>query len=277
MRRLQDAQNQLLQSDKMASIGQLAAGIAHEINNPVGYISSNLATFKLYTQQLFGLLAAFESSKCEFSEQTKRKLDAIKSQIDADYLMKDLQDLLLESEEGLDRVKKIVQDLKDFSHVDEAQWQWSNLHDGLDSTLNIVNNEIKYKAEVVKEYGDIPPVECLASQINQVFMNILINAAYAIEEQGKIIIRTGPEGGRVWVDIEDTGKGMTAQIRQRIFDPFYTTKPIGEGTGMGLSLSYSIVRKHHGHIEVDSEPGRGSRFRIWLPVAQPGRKPGGNG
>jgi signal transduction histidine kinase len=165
-------------------------------------------------------------------------------------------------------VKNIVQDLKDFSHVDEAEWQWSDLHHGLDSTLNIVWNELKYKAEVVKEYGAPPEIECIPSQLNQVFMNLLVNAAHAIENRGTITIRTGHDGDGAWVEITDDGKGIAPEHLERIFDPFFTTKPVGKGTGLGLSLSYGIVKKHKGRIEVDSRPGMGARFRVWLPVRQ---------
>jgi signal transduction histidine kinase len=171
--------------------------------------------------------------------------------------------------EGLRRVRDIVQALKDFSHVDEAEWQVADLHHGLDSTLNIVSNEIKYKAQVVKEYGLLPEINCLASQLNQVFMNLLINAGHAIKEQGTIRIRTGAENGWVWVEIADTGVGIAPEHLNRIFEPFFTTKPVGTGTGLGLSLSYGIVNKHGGRIDVASELGRGTRFTVRLPVKQP--------
>ncbi|TAN74326.1 MAG: histidine kinase, partial [Gallionella sp.] len=149
------------------------------------------------------------------------------------------------------------------------EWHRANLHQGLDSTLNVARNEIKYKADVKKEYGDIPEVECLPSQINQVFMNLLVNAAHAIEEHGTITLRTGRQGEEVWVEVEDTGKGIAPEHLGKIFDPFFTTKPVGQGTGLGLSLSYGIIQKHHGRIEVKSEVGKGTLFRVWLPADQP--------
>jgi len=265
---LQEAQNQLLQSEKMASIGQLAAGVAHEINNPVGYINSNLGSLGRYLEDLFRLLDAYEQAEAELPDcDASKAIAAVRQEVDTVFLRQDISDLMNESREGITRVKQIVQDLKDFSHVDEGDWQWSDLHNGLDSTLNIVNHELKYKAEVVREYGELPQVMCIASQLNQVFMNLLVNAAHAIEGQGVITIRTGREGDdRVWVEISDTGKGMAPDCVKRIFDPFYTTKPVGMGTGLGLSLSYSIVQKHAGRIEVESEEGKGTSFRIWLPV-----------
>ncbi len=269
-RELQSSHEQLLQSEKLASIGQLAAGVAHEINNPVGYVYSNLGTLQKYIDNLYQMLEGYAHLETLVSDKDAlQTVQALKKELDLEYLKEDVRDLVSESREGISRVKGIVQDLKDFSHVDEAEWQWADLHRGLDSTLNIVNNEIKYKAEVMKEYGELPEVECLASQINQVFMNLLVNAAHAIEERGTITVRTGTEGDSAWVEVSDTGKGMDAETRKKIFDPFFTTKPVGTGTGLGLSLSYSIVHKHHGRISVDSTPGRGSTFRVWLPLRQP--------
>ncbi|HJV52287.1 MAG TPA: ATP-binding protein [Noviherbaspirillum sp.] len=269
-RELAEAHNQLLQSEKMASIGQLAAGVAHEINNPVGFVNSNLSTLIDYVQRLLQVIDAYEKSESVLA-QAPDALDAVRAlrkQVDLDYVKEDVFSLLSESQEGVLRVKNIVQDLKDFSHVGTAEWQLADLHAGLNSTLNIVNNEIKYKATVVKEYGELPPVECLPLELNQVFMNLLVNAAHAIERFGEITVRTGWEGGEVWIDIGDNGSGIAPENLGRIFDPFFTTKPVGKGTGLGLSLSYSIVQKHHGRIDVDSELGRGTRFRVWLPVTQ---------
>ncbi|MBI2308606.1 MAG: PAS domain S-box protein [Rhodocyclales bacterium] len=269
---LSQAKEQLTQSEKMASIGQLAAGVAHEINNPIGYVYSNIGSLESFLSDLFRILGAYEVLAGELPDsEAARAARALRSELDLDFLKEDIPALLKESKEGITRVKKIVQDLKDFSHVDSSQeWQWTNLHRGLDSTLNIVNNEIKYKADVVKEYGALPDIECLPSQLNQVFMNLLVNAAHAMgAERGTITVRTGVAGDKVWVEIVDTGSGIPPEVRQRIFDPFFTTKPIGKGTGLGLSLSYGIVQKHHGTIEVVSEPGRGSTFRITLPVEQP--------
>ena len=267
--KLQETQNQLLQSEKMASIGQLAAGVAHEINNPIGYVYSNLGTLEKYVQDVFSMIDDYERAEGAIADsEVRTRLQVAREKLDIVFLKDDLRVLMDESKEGITRVKNIVQNLKDFSHVDASdEWHFTNLHKGLDSTLNIVNNEIKYKAEVVKEYGDIPEVECLSSQLNQVFMNLLVNAAHAIEERGTITIRTGSEAEEVWVEIADTGTGIEPEHIQKIFDPFFTTKPIGKGTGLGLSLSYGIVQKHHGRIEVQSELGKGTAFRMWLPVS----------
>jgi hemerythrin-like metal-binding protein len=268
--KLESAHTQLLQSEKMASIGQLAAGVAHEINNPVGFVNSNLGTLGRYMMNMFEVIKAYETAEARVGGGTCPEVAEMKKKVDFAYLMEDIPSLLKESQDGLARVKRIVQDLKDFSHVDESNWQMANLEQGMDSTLNVVNNEIKYKAQVVRQYAGLPDIECMPSQLNQVFMNLLVNAAQAIEKNGSITVRSGKEGEMVWMEVEDTGKGIPAEHLSRIFDPFFTTKPVGKGTGLGLSLSYGIVQKHHGRIEVHSEVGKGSRFRVWVPLQQTG-------
>ncbi|RJG01046.1 ATP-binding protein [Noviherbaspirillum sedimenti] len=263
------AKEQLVQSEKLASIGQLAAGVAHEINNPIGYIFSNFGTLEGYIANLLEMLKAYEDAEASISSPDMlKRVSAVRERIELDYLKLDIPVLMSESKEGIVCVRKIVQDLKDFSRVDAHQeWQWADLHRGIDSTLNIVGNEVKYKADIVKKYGDIPEVECLPSQINQVIMNIVVNAAHAIgPERGKIIISTGTEGQNVWIAITDNGTGIPKDVQSRIFDPFFTTKPIGAGTGLGLSLTYGIVQKHRGHIDVESALGVGTTFRITLPI-----------
>ena len=267
--RLTLAQEQLLQSEKLASIGQLAAGVAHEINNPISYVFSNFATLGGYIDALVAMLAAYRAAEPHIAQgQVLEDICALRKEIDLDFITGDIPHLMGESREGIERVRKIVQDLKDFSRADAHQeWQWSDLHHGIDSTLNIVSNEVKYRADIVKEYGDIPDIECLPSQLNQVFMNIIVNAAHAIPAgRGRITIRTSHQDGVVRVDIADNGSGIPKAIQGRIFDPFFTTKPTGSGTGLGLSLSYGIVQKHDGRIELDSIPGVGTTFSIFLPV-----------
>jgi signal transduction histidine kinase len=283
--KLSMAQAQLMQSEKLASIGQLAAGVAHEINNPIGYIFSNFGTLKNYLDGLFEMLRAYEAAELHIAApEVAAQLKAMRERIDLDFLKEDIPVLMNESKEGILRVRHIVQDLKDFSRIDPNQdWQWANLHQGIDSTLNIVNNEVKYVADIVKEYGDIPDIECLPSQINQVVMNLVINAAHAITEpRGVITIRTGADLAHVWIEVIDTGCGIPKESLSRIFDPFFTTKPIGKGTGLGLSLSYGIIQKHHGQITVETELGKGTRFHITLPIHQtqpglPNANPDGNG
>ena len=206
IRKLHEAKNQLLQAEKMASIGQLAAGVAHEINNPIGFINSNVGSLERYLNNVFAVLDAYEQAAAGSGGCTG--VAALKESMDFAFMRQDIFELMGETKDGVARVKKIVQDLKDFSHVDDAEWQWANLHKGLDSTLNVVWNEIKYKAEVVKEYGDLPQVECMPGQMNQVFMNLLVNAAHAIAERGKITLSTGRAQEEVWVEIGDSGCGI---------------------------------------------------------------------
>jgi len=269
--KLSMAQEHLVQSEKLASIGQLAAGVAHEINNPIGYIFSNFGMLEKYLKSLFDMLTLYEQAEHACSNpDLSNGLQNMREELEVDFLKQDIPELMKESKEGIVRVRKIVQDLKDFSHVESRpEWQFSNLNQGIDSTLNVVNNEVKYRADIVKEYGDIPEVQCILSQINQVVMNLVVNAAHAMgAERGKIYIRTGCNDSTAWVEVEDTGTGIPKDVVPRIFDPFYTTKPVGKGTGLGLSLSYGIVQKHHGQIEVHTELGRGSTFRVTLPLLQ---------
>lgn len=264
-------ENQLMQSEKLASLGQLAAGVAHEINNPTGFISSNLGTLDGYFKNLQEMLNAYQDAEEAIgSPELLDRLKSLRERIELDFLKEDIPLLIKESKEGIGRVGQIVKDLKDFSRVDSNQdWQWANLQQGIDSTLNIVANELKYKANVIKEYVLVPEVECLPSQINQVFMNLIVNAAQSMgPERGTIIIRNGVEGDTVWVEVADTGAGIAPECLQKIFDPFFTTKPVGQGTGLGLSLSYGIVKKHRGEITVSSEVGVGTTFRVALPVRQ---------
>ena len=266
IKRLEEAHNQLLQSEKMASIGQLAAGVAHEINNPIGFVSSNLGSLKGYVADLLKLIDAFEQAQKDPAQQAEAK--RLMKELDLTFLKDDVVSLLEECQDGIGRVRRIVQDLKDFSHVDHGEWVITDIHKGLDSTLNIVNNEIKYKATIDKHYSTIPAISCIGSQLNQVFMNLLVNAAHSIDQRGVITLTTGVKDDWVWVSVADTGCGIPAENLKRIFDPFFTTKPVGKGTGLGLSLSYGIVQKHHGRIEVSSVIGKGTTFTVWLPVTQ---------
>ena len=266
IKRLEEAHNQLLQSEKMASIGQLAAGVAHEINNPIGFVSSNLGSLKGYVADLLKLIDALELAQRDPSK--KADAERLVKELDLKFLKDDVVSLLDECQDGIGRVRRIVQDLKDFSHVDHGEWVVTDIHKGLESTLNIVNNEIKYKATVEKQFGTIPEIACIGSQLNQVFMNLLVNAAHAIPQRGTITLKTGVDKQWVWVSVSDTGCGIPAENLKRIFDPFFTTKPIGKGTGLGLSLSYGIIQKHNGRIDVTSEIGKGTTFTVWLPVEQ---------
>jgi len=267
--KLSMAQQQLTQSEKLASIGQLAAGVAHEINNPIGYIFSNFSTLETYISSLLKLLDAYQlAEQGSASSAAAEALQALKKTVEIDYLKEDIPALMSESREGIIRVKKIVQDLKDFSRADNSlEWQWADLHHGIDSTLNIVNNEIKYKADVLKHYGPLPEVECIPGQITQVILNLVINAAHAIsDKRGTITITTSVVGADVQIAIEDTGSGISPENLSRVFDPFFTTKPVGQGTGLGLSLAYGIMQKHHGSIDIISAVGKGTCFTLTLPI-----------
>ncbi|MGE5469733.1 MAG: ATP-binding protein [Bacteroidota bacterium] len=270
--RLAEAHHQLLQSEKMASVGQLAAGVAHEINNPIAFVNSNLNTLIEYVDDLLLLLDGYQAGEADLPPERRMALVQLRERIDLPFLRKDLQALMRESGEGLARVKAIVQDLKSFSHADTGVLTLADLHEGLDSTLNVATHEIKYKADVVKNYGDIPPIECLPSQLNQVFMNLVVNAAQAMngDKRGTITVRTRPgEPGMVTIEIGDNGSGIPPENLTKIFNPFFTTKPVGEGTGLGLSLSYGIVKAHQGRIEVSSEVGHGTVFLVHLPIRRP--------
>ena len=267
IQRLEEAQNQLMQSERMASIGQLAAGVAHEINNPVGFVNSNLGSLQRYVTDMLSLLSAYERAEPALPEAETKAIHQVKTDIDVEFLREDVVSLLAESLDGLKRVTRIVQDLKNFSHVDESERQWADLEAGMESTLRVVWNELKYKAEVVKVFAGIAQIECFPLQINQVFMNLLVNASHAIEKRGTITLRTGQDQDGVWVEVQDTGRGIKPEHLSRIFDPFFTTKPVGQGTGLGLSLSYGIVKKHGGRIEVASTMGVGSTFKVIFPKA----------
>ncbi|MDN3637234.1 response regulator [Simiduia curdlanivorans] len=270
--RLQEATSQLIQAEKMVSLGQLAAGVAHEINNPVGYINSNLDTLKAYLGDLWRLLEAYEALDDLIPDvELKRDLMLLKQRIDVPYLREDTTHLIAESMQGVLRVKQIVGDLKGFAHPEQKAWQQEDLHQLLRSSLNIVSNELKYKCNVRLELGDILPVQCIAPQINQVLLNLLVNAGQSLPEFGEIVIKSGmsADNSQVWLSVTDNGVGMSAEVKRKIFDPFFTTKRVGEGTGLGLSVSYGIVQMHRGEIKVESREGQGSCFTLYLPIAQP--------
>ncbi len=261
------AQVQAVQQEKMASVGQLAAGVAHEINNPMGFISSNLTSLAKYITKF----KAFEDALLEEVRKAGNtdllnSIESIKKAMKIDFILGDMDSLLEESQDGAGRVRRIVQDLKNFSHVDEAECNQINLNENLDTTLNMLRNEIKYVADLVKEYGDIPQIYCYPQQLNQVFMNILINSVHALEGHGTITIRTWQEDEFVKISISDTGKGIAQEHLTKIFDPFFTTKGVGKGTGLGLSICYDIIKKHGGEIIVQSRVGEGTTFTIKLPV-----------
>jgi two-component system NtrC family sensor kinase len=265
---LQHTQSQVLQQEKMASIGQLAAGVAHEINNPMGFISSNLTSLGKYMEKISTFNAALlEAVQTKGDTETVAALNELRKKMKIDFILGDISGLLAESHDGAERVRRIVQDLKSFSHVDEAECKPFSINDCLTSTLNMARNEIKYVADVEQELdADLPPLNCYPQQLNQVFMNIMVNAAHAIEGHGIIKIKTLLEADNIVVRISDTGKGIAPENLTRIFDPFFTTKEVGKGTGLGLSISYDIIKKHGGVMNVESEVGVGTTFIIRFPL-----------
>ncbi|WP_343035013.1 ATP-binding protein [Aromatoleum diolicum] len=270
LERLRQTEGQLLQSEKLAAVGLLAAGIAHEINNPVGFVSSNLGSLQNYIERLFAILDAYARMQEALPAEhpSRVEVENLARETELEYLRQDIPDLLRESIEGLARVKGIINDLKDFSRIDDGQREQADLHRCLESTLNVIRNEIKYKAEVVRVFGELPLVSCVPAQINQVFMNLLVNAAQAIDSVGTITLRTGAEGNLVWIEICDTGKGIPPEFQARVFEPFFTTKPVGKGTGLGLSISRDIVQRHGGSLVMRSAVGEGTTFRLSLPVGE---------
>ncbi|GGZ11481.1 sensor histidine kinase [Shewanella fodinae] len=266
MDKLEAARGQLVQAEKMASIGQLAAGIAHEINNPIGFIGSNLQSLQDYVERLLNIIHHTESL---LNEQQRQQLQQLMVQQQFSFIRDDIKQLLEESLDGINRVAAIVNSLKSFSHVDNSDWQYADLIDGMENTLKIINNQLKYRIQLHKDYQQgLPLVYCQPMQLNQVFMNLLMNAAQAIEGNGDIwiSIHTMPQDQGVEISIRDSGCGIEPQNLNKIFEPFYTTKPVGSGTGLGLSLSYSIIQKQHGKISVSSKVGEGTEFVVRLPL-----------
>lgn len=267
---IRDTQAKLVHTAKMASLGQLVAGVAHELNNPIGFIYSNMSHLRDYSQKLIHLV--------DVAEKEPAKLSSEKDKVDLNYIVQDLPKLISSCEDGARRTRDIVLGLRNFSRLEEAQIKQVDLHEGLENTLQLLSGELKGRIQVIKNFGPIPKVNCFPSQLNQVFMNVLSNAAQAIDGEGEIHLTTNDiGGGRVEISIRDTGKGMNKATLEKVFDPFFTTKGLGSGTGLGLSISYGVIQKHGGEILVSSEVGKGTEFKIILPVDGPleARKPAG--
>jgi signal transduction histidine kinase len=263
------AQAKLVESEKMASLGQLTAGIAHEINNPINFVSVGVKNLVRNFEEAKKVMDAYLNPDADADEvaqqlsEKQRRQQILEIFDDSSTVFKSIQN-------GVERTINIVKSLRNFSRLDEGDVKTVDLHEGLDSTLEILQNQIKKKADVVKKYGSLPLVECAAGKINQVFMNILNNALQAMDERGTITLETKhlADKNEVEVAISDTGKGMSEEVKRRLFEPFFTTKPVGEGTGLGLSISYGIIEEHDGRIEVESAEGNGSTFKIFLPITQ---------
>ncbi|NLF83168.1 MAG: HAMP domain-containing protein [Candidatus Gastranaerophilales bacterium] len=263
---LKQAQSLLVHNEKMRSLGELVAGVAHELNNPINFIYGNMTHLKEYSKDLIEIISIYEEIQQETQHPKYKEIEDLKEDIDYEFLKDDIQELIKSCTDGAERSKQIVLDLKDFSRLDQGVIKDIDLNESIDSTLNILKNKYKNRIDIVKEYGDIPKFECFAGQMNQVFMNILDNAIQAIKETGNVYIRTKVENNNMVVEIEDTGQGIPEDVLPKIFDPFFTTKPVGAGSGMGLSITYRIVKSHKGDIEVESEIGKGTKFIVKIPL-----------
>jgi two-component system, NtrC family, sensor kinase len=276
LKSLEETQSHMLQSEKMASIGQLAAGVAHEINNPTGFVNSNLATLLDYHLDFDKLIDAYHGFAQTLGKiedvlppeiyQELTRVTALEEELDIELIRKDALDLINDCREGTSRIKKIVGNLKDFAHPGEDHPKLANINECIASTLNVVNNELKYKAEVVTDMGELPLLKCLPQQLNQVFINILINSAQAMEDRGEIHIGTRLVEQNIEIAIRDTGSGISEENLVKIFDPFFTTKDVGQGTGLGMHIAYNIIQKHKGSIMMESKVGQGTTVTISLPT-----------
>jgi signal transduction histidine kinase len=283
-KRVEKEQNELrlklVQNDKMASIGQLAAGIAHEINNPLSFVVLNLNHIANYGRSLLKIVEQYDKVATLVKGSTiSKELEAefagvedAKAQEGLEEIQEELPCLLQESQDGAERIRAIVLNLKEFSHTGEGAQKHADINRCLQSTLKIVSYELKYKAKVIEQYGDIPEILCFPQELNQVFMNLLVNASHAIKQNGEIRISTARRDEHVLIEISDSGCGIPPENLGRIFETFFTTKEVGKGTGLGLSISSEIVKKHQGRIEVKSTVGIGTTFCIWLPIGQEGQK-----
>jgi len=264
---LVNTQEQLIQSEKMASLGQLTAGVAHEINNPINFVSSGIDSLRTNFADLMEVMEGYLALHPEAdNKQHLLELQQLNKELEVEELIEESEQLLRSIKNGANRTKEIVKSLRNFTRLDESILKETDIHEGLDSTLVILNNLLKDRIKVVKNYGDLPLLNCYPGQLNQVFMNILGNAVQAIKDEGTIAIRTYAEDDYAVIKIRDTGTGMPEEVKKHIFDPFFTTKEVGEGTGLGLSISYGIIQKHKGNIEVESAPGEGTEFIIRIPL-----------
>ena len=277
---LKDSQAQLVQSEKMASLGQMVAGVAHEINTPLGYVRNNVEMMQGVFEQLREVLGdherlldlmAAEAPDEDAIHQQLLKASSASAELRENQTLDDTAALFKDTLFGADQIKELVVNLRNFSRLDQAKVAEVDLNDSLEQTLVIARNVLKGKVEIIRRYGEIPPVPCSPSQINQVFLNLISNAAQAIDhDDGRLLLKTEADGDYVHISVQDNGKGIAQEHLQKIFDPFFTTKPVGQGTGLGLSISYQIVQAHGGKLRVASIAGKGSRFIVSLPLAGTG-------
>lgn len=257
-----------MQAERLASIGFLAAGVAHEINNPLGYVNSNLHTLADYMNALLRIVEAYEQAvpTSDAASGPFARVVALRNELDLGFIKEDIGPMLSEWKEGISRVKQIVQALRDFSGVDAIRAsKEADISQAIETTISLLANELRH-CDVRNDIGELPRVECVPAELGRVFMSLLLNAAQAIETHGVVRIRGGHDSDQVWVEIADSGKGIAPEVLPHIFDPFFTTKPLGKGTGLGLSIAHGLVSMHRGRIEVASELGRGARFTVYLPV-----------
>jgi signal transduction histidine kinase len=287
IRKLEQARQQLIQSEKMATIGQLAAGVAHEINNPMGFITGNIATLKQYVEALRPLLNLYmqlesitddrgrgQSGEKNVNSNGKQKARLLKqiaesrNEADLDFILEDIEGLIADTQEGAERVKTIVQGMNAFGRLDTGEMAYCDINQGIEATLKMVANELKYCCTLTTSLGDLPKIRCNLNQLNQVFTNLLVNAAQALDGEGEICISSKRVDDKIEISVADTGRGIEKEHLDQLFTPFFTTKPIGQGTGLGLYISYEIVQQHGGSIEVQSEMAKGTTFTLRLPLAE---------
>jgi len=271
---IKNTQSTLIHSAKMISLGQIVAGVAHELNNPVAFIYSNMHHLSGYIQKISQMVAEYEKMKAIVPDSERNKIENLEKELDIHFILSDMSELTRSCLDGANRTKEIVTGLRTFSRMDESVFKETDLHSCIESTLRLLKNEMKDGIRLVRDFQDLPAVMCSASQINQVFMNLLANATQAIKPPGTIWVRTKKADDHVEIEIEDTGHGMDEATMGRVFDPFFTTKTVGEGTGLGLSIAYGLIQKHHGNIFVSSRVGKGTKFKVVLPIAQNYKKVG---
>ncbi|MBF0472634.1 MAG: peptidylprolyl isomerase [Nitrospirae bacterium] len=264
--KLQQTQAKLIHQEKMASIGMLAAGIAHEINNPLAFIISNLNSLMRFESKIDKYMSDLKSLMQEMDKDVCEHIESLEKTSKIDFIMENFSALIENSFDGAERIKKIVSGLKGFVRKDTSILQYADINEGIEKALSIVWNRLKYKANVIKEYGQLPKVKCYIDQLNQVFINLLINAADAISDKGEIKISTNCVSGYINISVSDNGSGINEENLKDIFIPFFTTKEVGKGTGLGLSISYDIIKEHDGTIEVKSKVGVGTTFTIKIPI-----------